>query len=157
MISPSWEQIRYVVLGRTRQAAIRRTTKETDVDIKLTLNASARSDIKTGLGFLDHMLDQIARHGNIDLKVHTTGDLYIDEHHTVEDTALALGSAFNEALQDKRGLARYGFAFLWTIALRRWRLTSEEALAGMECQISSRENWRRSHRTVLPFLQVVQR
>lgn len=109
LITTSWEQIRYVVLGRTRNAAIRRTTIETDVEVELTLNASGRSNIKTGLGFLDHMLDQIARHGNLDLKVHTTGDLHIDEHHTVEDTALALGSAFNEALQDKRGLARYGF------------------------------------------------
>ncbi len=105
----SWEHIRSFVLGRTRSASVHRKTNETDIHIDLTLNASGNAKIETGLGFLDHMLDQLARHGNMDMHVSVKGDLHIDEHHTVEDTALALGAAFHEALLEKQGLARYGF------------------------------------------------
>ena len=87
-----------------------RNTKETQIHIELTLNGSGDSDIHTGLGFFDHMLDQIARHGNLDMKIYTKGDLHIDEHHTIEDTGIALGEAFVKALVDKRGIERYGFA-----------------------------------------------
>lgn len=109
LATTSWEDILQQVLGRTRKATIRRTTRETDVQIELTLNKPGNSHIKTGLGFLDHLLDQLARHGNMELRVETRGDLHIDEHHTLEDTALALGEAFRHALTDKQGLARYGF------------------------------------------------
>jgi imidazoleglycerol-phosphate dehydratase/histidinol-phosphatase len=86
-----------------------RYTKETQIRIDLNLDGSGKANISTGLGFFDHMLDQIARHGNIDLTIKTQGDLHIDEHHTIEDTGIALGEAFAKALADKRGLERYGF------------------------------------------------
>lgn len=87
-----------------------RNTNETKINIALNLDGSGRADIHTGLGFFDHMLDQIARHGKIDLTIHTSGDLHIDDHHTIEDTGIALGEAFAKALIDKRGMERYGFA-----------------------------------------------
>jgi len=87
-----------------------RNTNETKIHVELNLDGSGKANIHTGLGFFDHMLDQIARHGKMDLTVETKGDLHIDEHHTIEDTGLALGEAFAKALADKRGMERYGFA-----------------------------------------------
>ena len=98
----------YAILTR-RSATIHRTTKETDIQINLTLDGTGQSKISTGLGFFDHMLDQLARHSGIDLELTTKGDLHLDEHHTIEDSAIALGEAFFNALGNKRGLARYGF------------------------------------------------
>lgn len=109
LITPQWEDIRSRLLDRERAAVVHRKSKETDVTVELKLNSPAASHIETGLGFFDHLLDQLARHGNMALQIKTVGDLHIDEHHTVEDTALALGEAFRQALADKRGLARYGF------------------------------------------------
>ena len=94
----------------TRTARIERITKETKVLVEIDLDGTGKGEISTGVGFYDHMLNQIARHGGFDLTVNTVGDLEIDAHHTMEDTALALGTAFAEALGDKAGIRRYGSA-----------------------------------------------
>ncbi len=95
-----------------RTTTVHRKTNETDITIQLTLDGTGKADMHTGLGFFDHMLDQVARHSGCDLSVHVKGDLHIDEHHTIEDTALALGEAFLKALGDKRGIERYGYSLL---------------------------------------------
>ncbi|HEU4555952.1 MAG TPA: bifunctional histidinol-phosphatase/imidazoleglycerol-phosphate dehydratase HisB [Chitinophaga sp.] len=107
--STDWGKIyEFLKLG-LRTVTHKRTTKETDIAISLNLDGKGQASIETGLGFFDHMLEQIARHGNIDLTVKAIGDLHIDEHHTIEDTGLALGEAMAKALADKRGMERYGF------------------------------------------------
>ncbi|HJU46207.1 MAG TPA: bifunctional histidinol-phosphatase/imidazoleglycerol-phosphate dehydratase HisB [Chitinophagaceae bacterium] len=106
----SWKDIyEFLKLG-LRQVMHDRDTNETQVHIELNLDGSGKVNISTGLGFFDHMLDQIARHGKMDLAIQAKGDLHIDEHHTIEDTGIALGEAFAKALADKRGMERYGFA-----------------------------------------------
>lgn len=104
-----WSDIYQWLKNEGRRASVHRATKETTVHIELSLLGAGQANIQTGIGFFDHMLEQIARHAGVDLYIQTQGDLHIDEHHTVEDTALALGQAFREALGDKRGLERYGF------------------------------------------------
>ena len=104
-----WQKVyEFLKLGE-RVAEHRRTTKETDIFIKVNLDGKGDAKVSTGLHFFDHMLDQIARHGNVDLKIDAKGDLHIDEHHTIEDTGIALGELFAKALGDKRGIERYGF------------------------------------------------
>lgn len=105
----NWDEVYAEVAKTDRTVSVRRTTKETDIDVWLDLDGTGKTNISTGLGFFDHMLDQIGRHSGIDLKVIVKGDLEVDEHHTIEDTALALGEAFLKALGNKRGIERYGF------------------------------------------------
>jgi imidazoleglycerol-phosphate dehydratase len=95
-----------------RTATVSRTTKETDIQVTLCLDGTGRYDVKTGIGFLDHMLEQLSRHSLMDLSVRATGDLHIDFHHTTEDTGWAIGEAFSKALGDRRGISRYGHAYI---------------------------------------------
>jgi imidazoleglycerol-phosphate dehydratase/histidinol-phosphatase len=106
----SWKEVYGFLKMGLRQVVHERNTHETQIRIELNIDGSGKSKIITGLGFFDHMLDQIARHGRMDLTLRANGDLHIDEHHTIEDTGIALGEAFAKALADKRGMNRYGFA-----------------------------------------------
>lgn len=105
----TWDKIAELLFAGERIAEVRRTTKETDIYVKLNLDGSGKSDINTGIGFFDHMLEQIAKHGMIDVTVQAKGDLYVDEHHTIEDTGITLGECIKKALGDKRGIERYGY------------------------------------------------
>ena len=104
-----WDGISEFLFAGERKAEIKRTTKETDIYIALNLEGKGNCDISTGLGFFDHMLDQIGKHAGIDLTIQVKGDLNVDEHHTIEDTAIALGEALYKALGEKRGIERYGY------------------------------------------------
>ena len=105
----TWERIAELLFAGERVAEVRRTTKETDIHVRLNIDGTGKCDISTGLGFFDHMLEQIGKHGMMDLLIHTKGDLHVDEHHTIEDTAIALGECILQALGDKRGIERYGY------------------------------------------------
>ena len=126
-ISNDWDAIYEHLKLPSRTAEVHRTTKETDITIKLNLDGSGIADIETGLGFFNHMLDQLAKHSSADLTIKVNGDLHIDEHHTIEDTALALGEAYRQALGDKRGISRYGYL-----------LPMDEALAQVAIDFSGR-------------------
>jgi imidazoleglycerol-phosphate dehydratase len=112
----------------TRQAKRSRNTKETSIDIAVDLDGSGHGDIATGIGFFDHMLDQLARHGGLDLTVHVSGDLHIDTHHTVEDTGILLGTVLAEALGDKAGVRRFASI----------RVPLDEALVDVALDLSGR-------------------
>lgn len=105
----SWKTIYEFLKLAVRTAQVKRKTNETDIEIDLNLDGVGKAEINTGISFFDHMLEQIARHGNMDLKIVVKGDLEVDEHHTIEDTAIALGEVFNNALGNKLGIERYGF------------------------------------------------
>lgn len=105
----SWKSIYEFLKLEARTASVERNTNETKIKINLNLDGTGKSNIQTGLGFFDHMLDQIARHGQMDLDIQVSGDLEVDEHHTIEDTAIALGEVFAKALGNKLGIERYGF------------------------------------------------
>jgi len=104
-----WPAIAHALVDAPRTASVRRKTNETDIEVAIDLDDAAKPDIATGLGFFDHMLEQLGTHGGFGLRLRCAGDLHIDEHHTVEDCALALGQALREALGNKRGIGRYGF------------------------------------------------
>lgn len=109
LTTESWKIIYEYLVKKDRRASVHRKTKETNIAIEINLDGSGQTNIHTGLGFYDHMLDQLGKHGGLDLNIQVAGDLHIDEHHTIEDTALALGEAFLKALGNKRGISRYGF------------------------------------------------
>lgn len=108
-VTKNWNEIYNYLKALPRIASVFRKTRETEINILLNLDGTGKSNISTGISFFDHMLDQVAKHGGIDLSITVEGDLHIDEHHTIEDTALALGEAFNVALASKKGIDRYGF------------------------------------------------
>jgi imidazoleglycerol-phosphate dehydratase len=95
-----------------RQAQVTRNTLETKIEVRLNLDGSGKSRLATGIGFFDHMLDQVARHGMVDLEIEAKGDLHVDAHHTVEDVGITLGQAFTQAIGDKKGVRRYGHAYV---------------------------------------------
>lgn len=109
LIAEGWKDIYEFLRMPARLASVIRTTNETDIQVQLNLDGTGKADISTGLNFFDHMLEQLARHGCVDLSINAKGDLHIDEHHTIEDTGIALGECFAKALGDKRGIERYGF------------------------------------------------
>jgi imidazoleglycerol phosphate dehydratase HisB len=125
--STDWSGISKYLQNVRRTAEKKRTTKETDIFVRVDLDGSGKSEIDTGIPFFDHMLEQIARHGFIDLEISCKGDLQIDEHHTIEDVAIALGECLLVALGEKRGIERYGFV-----------LAMDEALATVALDLSGR-------------------
>ena len=109
LITSGWGEIYRYLKAEPRRAKVNRNTSETKISVEVNLDGTGRSEISTGLGFFDHMLEQISRHGNIDLTIKADGDLHIDEHHTIEDVGITLGEAFLRALGRKKGIERYGF------------------------------------------------
>ena len=110
LVTKDWDKVAEFLFAGERKAEVRRTTKETDIDVALNLDGNGTCDISTGLGFFDHMLEQIGKHSGMDLTIRVKGDLEVDEHHTIEDTAIALGECIYQALGSKRGIERYGYA-----------------------------------------------
>jgi imidazoleglycerol-phosphate dehydratase / histidinol-phosphatase len=127
LTTPDWHRIYEFLRLPPRTATVQRNTNETRISIDLNLDGTGRADMHTGIGFFNHMLDQLAKHSGADIAIHVQGDLHIDEHHTIEDTALALGEAFRRAIGDKRGINRYGFL-----------LPMDEALAQVAIDFSGR-------------------
>ena len=110
LITEDWDKVTEYLFAGERRAVVQRTTKESDIYVEINLDGTGKTEISTGLGFFDHMLDQIGKHSGVDLVIRVKGDLNVDEHHTIEDTAIALGEALLKALGDKRGIERYGYS-----------------------------------------------
>lgn len=134
----SWDEITEILFAGERTASVRRTTKETDIDIRLNLDGIGKCDISTGLGFFDHMLEQIGKHGSIDLYIHVNGDLNVDEHHTIEDTGIALGECIHKALGDKRGIERYGYDLNGTADTYGYTLPMDDCLCHVALDFGGR-------------------
>jgi len=122
LATTDWDKITEILFAKERCALVQRNTKETDIYVKVNMDGNGKTDISTGLHFFDHILEQIGKHSGMDLKIHVKGDLNVDEHHTIEDTGIALGEALFKALGSKRGIERYGFCLpmddcLCTVAL----------------------------------------
>lgn len=109
LATADWDKVTEFLFAGEQTSKVKRTTKETDIEISVNLDGNGHCDIHTGLGFFDHMLEQIGKHGGLDLTIRVKGDLEVDEHHTIEDTAIALGECLRQALGDKRGIERYGY------------------------------------------------
>lgn len=109
MCTANWLDIYTYLKSKPRKASVIRKTNETNIEVTVNLDGSGKSDLHTGIGFFDHMLEQIAKHGNMDITVQVKGDLHIDEHHTIEDVAITLGETILEAMGSKKGIERYGF------------------------------------------------
>ncbi len=109
LITEDWDKVTEYLFAGERRAIVQRTTKETDIYVEVNFDGTGKTETSTGLGFFDHMLDQIGKHSGMDLVIRVKGDLNVDEHHTIEDTAIALGEALLKALGDKRGIERYGY------------------------------------------------
>jgi imidazoleglycerol-phosphate dehydratase/histidinol-phosphatase len=109
LIAPHWDAVSRFLFSGERKARVERTTKETHIEIEIFLDGKGKTEISTGLHFFDHLLEQIGKHSGMDLRIKVSGDLQVDEHHTIEDTGIALGEALQKALGDKRGIERYGF------------------------------------------------
>ncbi|QDP72001.1 bifunctional histidinol-phosphatase/imidazoleglycerol-phosphate dehydratase HisB [Legionella israelensis] len=124
-----WLKVAETILNRKRRACLRRKTQETDIQLSLTLDSQCRNEIKTPIGFFSHMLEQIAKHAGFCLCIEASGDLDVDEHHLIEDTAIVLGEALKQALGDKLGIARYGFT-----------LPMDESLASVAIDLSGRSH-----------------
>ena len=134
----TWDKAVEIIYAGVRQATVTRTTKETDIAVSVNLDGTGKSSISTGLGFFDHMLEQIAKHGSIDLDIRVKGDLHVDEHHTIEDTALALGEALLKALGDKRGIERYGFSKDGASAAVEYTLPMDDCLCSVALDFGGR-------------------
>ena len=135
LATKDWDKITELLFAKERHSVVQRTTKETDIYVEINLNGNGKTDISSGLHFFDHMLEQIGKHSGMDLKIQVKGDLNVDEHHTIEDTGIALGEALYKALGNKRGIERYGFCLpmddcLCTVALdfggRSWLVWETE-------------------------------
>lgn len=149
-----WKEIVRQLTLRDRHARVNRVTKETQIDVNVWLDREGGSKIKTGVGFFDHMLDQIATHGGFRMEIDVKGDLYIDDHHTVEDTGLALGEALNKALGDKRGIARFGFVLPMDECLARCAGYLRPPAPGVQSRVqlsARRRSQHRNGRALLPF------
>lgn len=153
----TWDKIAEILFAGERVAEVKRTTKETDIYIRLNLDGSGKCDIDTGLGFFDHMLEQIGKHGMMDLTIHTKGDLNVDEHHTIEDTAIALGECIGKALGDKRGIERYVLSAHGRLSMPGGPRFRRTPMACLGCRFPPREDWRHAHGDVPTFLQESQR
>ena len=129
LVAKDWDQIAAFLFAGERRAEVRRTTKETDIDIKIDLDGTGHTEISTGLGFFDHMLEQIGKHSGMDLTIKVKGDLNVDEHHTIEDVAIALGTAINELWRTRKLINRYGYEF---------NLTMDDCLASVAMDLGGR-------------------
>ncbi|HWZ23272.1 MAG TPA: imidazoleglycerol-phosphate dehydratase HisB, partial [Cytophagaceae bacterium] len=127
LITNDWDEIYRFLSTPSRKAEVKRITKETDIFIELNLDGTGKTNIDTGIAFFDHMLDQLGKHSFSDLTIKVKGDLHIDEHHTIEDTAIALGEAYLKAIGDKKGIERYG-----------WLLPMDDCLAQVAIDFSGR-------------------